>query len=343
MQEVDGKLDTGATAQRPWVQRLKSAASIAVGAGMFALAVYVIHRWAANVSLEDLETELAQISIVQILLATLYSFLSFAALVGYEWYAVKFIGRKLPLRTVAMISFCTQSVAHAVGFAIFVGATIRYKLYAAHHFTLLEVAKIQLFFTTTFGLGCLTLVGGTLLIEPGPLVSATEIPDHAWRLAGTGLLLVVAAILIWGTWFHRPIKVGGKPILLPSARVVLIQIVLGVTDLGFVALALHVLLPDSLGLDYFQTLGIFVAALSLGLVSHVPGSLGVFESAVLVLAAPSPDQVAAVIGALICFRACYYILPLLIGASLFGLHELRRALGLTTGPIGGDSRRPELS
>ena len=210
VQEVDGELTRRPTNGISWVQRLRSAVSFGIGAGMLALAVFVLHRWAANVSMAELANELAELTTTQILLATLFSLLSFAALTGYEWYGVRFIGRQLPVHSVALISFCTQSVAHAVGFAIFVGATIRYKLYAYHHFTLLEVAKIQLFFTTTFGLGCLTLVGGTLLIEPGPLVAATDIPGYVWRSGGSGLLMVVGAVLVWGTWFHRPLRVGGN-------------------------------------------------------------------------------------------------------------------------------------
>lgn len=307
-------------------QRLRAALHFAIGAGMLALAIWVLRRWAAHVSVDDLMAELAQIAPTNVLLAILFSFASFVALFGYEYYACQFIGRPITWVRAGIISFITQSIAHAVGFAIFVGATVRYKLYSSIGLNLFEVAKIQVFFTVTFGLGCLVLGGGTLLIEPYVLGRATGVDETWWRLLGLSLLAVVAAVLIWGTWFHRPIRVGGQVFVLPSARVTLLQIALGVTDLAFVAGALHVLLPAGLGLDYFETLGVFVAAITLGLISHVPGSLGVFESAVLVLVDPPPEQTAAVIGALIMFRACYYMLPLLLGATLFGLLEVRRWL-----------------
>ncbi|MCS6778491.1 MAG: hypothetical protein NZ555_02160 [Geminicoccaceae bacterium] len=307
-------------------QRLRAALNFAIGAGMLALAIWVLRRWAAHVSVDDLMAELAQIAPTNVLLAILFSFASFVALFGYEYYACQFIGRPITWVRAGIISFITQSIAHAVGFAIFVGATVRYKLYSSIGLNLFEVAKIQVFFTVTFGLGCLVLGGGTLLIEPYVLGRATGLDETWWRLLGLSLLAIVAAVLIWGTWFHRPIRVGGQVFVLPSARITLLQIALGVTDLAFVAGALHVLLPADLGLDYFETLGVFVAAITLGLISHVPGSLGVFESAVLVLVDPQPEQTAAVIGALIMFRACYYMLPLLLGATLFGVLEARRWL-----------------
>lgn len=295
---------------------------------MLALALWVLRRWAAHVSLEDLWTELSQIPAQNILLSLVFTFASFVALFGYEYYACQFIGRPISWFRAGIISFITQSITHAVGFAIVVGATVRYKLYSAIGFNLFEVAKVQLFFVVTFGLGCLVLGGGTLLIEPYVLARATGISELWWRLAGSALLALVAGVLVWGAWFHRPIRVGGQVFVLPSAKITLLQILLGVADLACVAAALHMLLPASLGLDYFETLGVFVAGITLGLASHVPGSLGVFESTVLVLVNPAPDETAAVIGALIMFRACYYMLPLALGAAMLGIIEARRLIAL---------------
>lgn len=308
--------------RRPW----RNLVSFLIGVGMLLLAVWVLRRWAAHVSLADLASELQAIPPGRIALAILFAFASFVALFGYEYYACRFIGRPITWFQAGIISFVTQSITHAVGFAVVVGATVRYKLYSAYGFGLLDVAKIQVFFVATFALGCLTLAGGTLLIEPYVLARAVGISEVWWRLLGAGLLGLVLAVLVWGTWFHRPIRIGKQVFVLPCARVTAIQILLGVTDLGLVAAALHVLLPAELGSTYFETLGVFVAAIALGLASHVPGSLGVFEGAALVLIDPPAELTAAVIGALIMFRACYYMLPLLLGAILFAVIEARRWL-----------------
>ncbi len=310
----------------PIGQRLRGLASFLIGAVLLGAALWVLQRWAAHVSLEDLRAELAALPGWRIGLAIAFSLASFVALFGYEYYACRFIGRPIGWGRAGIISFITQSITHAVGFAVVVGATVRYKLYSALGFGLFDVAKIQAFFVATFGLGCLTLAGGTLLIEPYVLARATGVAELWWRLLGGALLSLVAAVLVWGTWFHRPIRLAGQVITLPCARLTALQIALGVADLGCVAAALHVLLPSELGLHYFETLGVFVAAIALGLASHVPGSLGVFEGAALVLLDPAPELTAAVIGALIAFRACYYMLPLLLGALLFGVIEVRRWL-----------------
>jgi uncharacterized membrane protein YbhN (UPF0104 family) len=62
---------------------------------------------------------------------------------------------------------------------------------------------------------------------------------------------------------------------------------------------------------------VYVTANLTALISHVPGGLGVIETVVLYLL---PG--AKVIGALVAFRVIYFLIPLAIGAPLFGLCEL---------------------
>jgi uncharacterized membrane protein YbhN (UPF0104 family) len=308
------------------LQRLKALLSVAVGLGLLAVSAWVLKRWVAEISLEELAAELAALSLAAIGVSILFTGLSFVALVGYEYYAVRYVRRRLQLPLIALYSFVTQSVAHAVGFAIVVGATIRYKLYAPSGFSLFEVAKIQVFFMTTFGLGASTLIGGVFLLEPGPLEAATAVPDLAWRLLGAMILACVAGFVVLGAYFRRPIRLFGEVLTLPGAKVTLIQIALGIADLLSVAASLHVLMPEELGLGYLETLGIFAAAVTVGLISHIPGSLGVFETTVILLIDPAPELAAPLIGALIAFRGVYYMLPLLLGATAFGAVELRRWL-----------------
>jgi hypothetical protein len=63
----------------------------------------------------------------------------------------------------------------------------------------------------------------------------------------------------------------------------------------------------------------YVAANAVGIVSHVPGGLGVIE-AVLLSLVPGAN----VIGALVAFRAIYFLIPFLIGGVVLGVSELLR-------------------
>lgn len=305
-------------------QRLGKLLSAGLGVALFLLALWVLRRWLRHVTLEGLGTELERIAPGRIVTAILFTLLSFVALAGYEYYASRYIERPLPVWRTSLYSFVTQAITHASGFSVVVGTTLRYKLYALHGLSFFEVAKLQLFFSTTFALGTVTLVGGVLLVEPSVLAMATDIPAWVCRLSGAVLLLGLAALLLWGSFFHRPMRIFGQLIVLPTAGVTLIQILLGLADLTAVAAALHVLLPPGLHLQFGEVMGIYVTALAIGLISHVPGSLGVFESTVILLVDPDDAMTLPLLGALVMFRAVYYMLPLAMGAVVFGLTELAR-------------------
>jgi len=306
--------------------RLRQLASVCLGLVLFAGALWVLARWARHVTLEQLWAELVAIGSTRVALAVLFTALSFCALVGYEVYAVLYTGRRLPLAVVALYSFITQGIAHATGFAIFVGASVRYRLYGARGFHLLDVITIQVYFSTTFGLALATLVGLALGLDPEPLARAVGTGTLPWQLAGAILVAGVAVVVFLSAVLHRRVRVFGHPVDLPDLRTSLFLLALGVGDLLGVAATLHVLLPPELGLSFFQTLAIFVAAIGLGLVSHVPGSLGVFEGAVVLLVDAPQELAAPLLGALIAFRAIYYVLPLVLALLAWGGVELARLL-----------------
>ena len=91
-----------------------------------------------------------------------------------------------------------------------------------------------------------------------------------------------------------------------------------------VAAALYVLLPAELGLGYLEVLAVFMASIVIGLISHVPGSLGVFESAVVLLLQPTEAQTLPLIGSLLAFRGVYYLLPLVCGVVVLAVSEVHR-------------------
>jgi uncharacterized membrane protein YbhN (UPF0104 family) len=295
-----------------------------VGAAMFGLALWVLHSTLHRYDLADLQAELAGLTSYQVALAVLFTFLSFVALMGYEHSALTMIGKRLPLPKLALASFATQSIAHSTGFAFLIGATLRYNFYADRGLGIADVAKIQVFFTATFTLGVATLAGSVVMVEPWRLAEAIGLPPVLLRLAAGLALALVIAYVVWGAFFHRPIRWRGRVLVLPEARATLTQIFFGVADLLAVAAALHVLLPAELGLGYVEVLAIFMASIVVGLMSHVPGSLGVFESAVILLIQPTEPQTLPLIGALLAFRGVYYLLPLVCGVVVLTLSEMHR-------------------
>jgi uncharacterized membrane protein YbhN (UPF0104 family) len=80
------------------------------------------------------------------------------------------------------------------------------------------------------------------------------------------------------------------------------------------------LLPQSPAVDFVPLLVIFVTATLLGTVSHVPGSLGVIEAALLIGLPQFPKE--GLLAALLTFRVGYFVVPLLLATLALGLREL---------------------
>jgi glycosyltransferase 2 family protein len=94
-------------------------------------------------------------------------------------------------------------------------------------------------------------------------------------------------------------------------------------DLIFVALAMYVLLPAEPSVDLLDLIVIFVIAMLMGVVSHVPGSLGVMEAAMFI-GLPQVGKEDLLVS-LVTFRVLYFLLPLLLATLLLGLREFRSA------------------
>jgi phosphatidylglycerol lysyltransferase len=92
-------------------------------------------------------------------------------------------------------------------------------------------------------------------------------------------------------------------------------------DWSLAAAVLYVLLPSGLPFGYLSFVGLVGLANLGGLISNVPGGIGVFE-AVILLAVPDPSASAAVAAALIAYRLIYYLLPLVVAALLLGGQQL---------------------
>jgi phosphatidylglycerol lysyltransferase len=298
-----------------------------LGVALFALAAFFLHRAMAHLHYAQLIEALRQITPVRILLAIAFTAVSFMALGGYDWLALRIVGRPRSWGSAGLASFVAQSIAHSTGFATLVAGAVRYRFYVAEGLSLTEVAKVQALFGLTYCLGFASLCGVALAVEPQVMAPAALVPAWVWRALGLAMLLGVTAYTAWAATHRAPLRVFGRELPRVRAAPAVAQILFSVADLSAAAAALFVLLPPDAGISYFRLLGAYLPAILIGVASHVPGGIGVLESALLLLLVPEPEQVAGLAGALIAFRFIYYLVPLLLGSGIFGLAEAGRLRG----------------
>ena len=102
----------------------------------------------------------------------------------------------------------------------------------------------------------------------------------------------------------------GWKVTLPGGPLTLVQIVIGLADLGCCAAAMYMLVPDEPNLGFVTVAVIFVAATLLGFASHAPGGLGVFDAAMMVALWQFDKE--DLLAGLLLFRLLYYIVPFVL-------------------------------
>jgi glycosyltransferase 2 family protein len=297
---------------------------VVVGIAIAAIAVYALTHALKNVNYDEVFAVVRRTHSGLIALALLLVATSYGSLTLYDLLALRTIGRTdVPYRIAALASFTSYPIAHGLGAVALISPVIRYRIYSCNGLGAIDVANVCFLTGLTFWLGNLTALGLSLLIDPGAIGLFDYLPRELNRGLAAALLLGVVAFLAW-TWLS-PRSIGTRrwPVRLPSGPLVLLQIAIGVVDLGAAALAMYVLIPAGLNIDIFRLTTVFIAATLLGFASHAPAGLGVFDATIL-LGLGGEDK-EPLIAALLMFRLLYHVLPFVLALGLFGTVEAWRS------------------
>ncbi len=279
---------------------------------------------AAHISFEALVAALGSLPFTSLVSALAATLVSYVVLVGYDFLALRYEGTRVPLPTIFLASCCGYAIGNAVGLGAFSGGAVRYRVYSAAGLSPAQIARVVGFISLAFGVGVstITLLGIDLRAqEIGRLTGAP--PVILQLIAGACLALVLAPLAYWAI-SRSPIRLGSLEIKAPSASLIFAQLALASTDILAAAAVLWVLIPTS-QIDFLTFAAIYASALILGVLTHVPGGLGVFE-VVILAALGGSAPVSTLTAALLAYRAIYFLLPLLLSILLLAGFEMRHSL-----------------
>jgi phosphatidylglycerol lysyltransferase len=306
-----------------WRYLLIALTSVAI----LALVWTALSKLAGEVTYDDVVRELAATPWSAIAAAMLFTALSFAATSFYDLTALAYIGKSRPWPQVALTSFFAFAVGNIAGFGPLTGGAIRYRFYSALGLDAADVGKVVAFVAFTFGIGVAAVTSAGLIAVADVAAAPLGLPP--WLLREVGIAgLAGIAILGLASARGTGIRIGRFTLVVPPLRIFAIQLAAAGADIFCAATALWFLLPDiAMSLPGF--VAVYAVAVGLGLLSHVPGGIGVFEAVIVGIAGQSAP-VDQVLGALILFRAVYYVLPLIIAALTASVLEARK---IATGPL----------
>ena len=302
-------------------KRRKLAARLGAGASIFlvAIAVFVLSRTLAHLDLGEVRAVLARDLVAADRAGPGFTACSYLMLTGYDALALHQLKLRVPYRTTALGSFASYAVSFTLGFPIFTGGTVRYWIYSRAACRPGKIASLTVVAGVTFWLGMAVVIAAGLLVEAEPLSEINHLAVNLNRLIGLGVLAAIVFYLIWVSARPRRARWQGLHLELPGLGLTLGQMALGVMDLCSAAAVLYALLPSHEGLDFFTFASVYVFACLLGIASHAPGGIGVFEATMLKVL-PSPSQ-EALLASLLMFRILYYVIPFVLALALLGANE----------------------
>lgn len=321
--EADAAAEADAPQPRRWNWAwLGTAASVV----LFCVSLVVLYKIVATVSWADLRAAFTAASGEQIGIAVGLTAVSYLSLTGYDALALRQLHLKVPYRTTALASFTSYAVSFNLGFPLLTAGTVRYWIYAPKGLGAKKIAALTVIAGFTFWLGMGAVLGYSLMREAGPLSLIAYTTIKLNQGLGLAVVLAVAAYLAWVSIKRPSVRVQGWRLELPGFGVSVGQMIVGAIDVCAAAGVLYVLLPAGHGVGYETFLAVYVLAAMLGIASHAPGGLGVFEATILVALSSLPRE--SVLGALLLFRVLYYFIPFVVALACLGAYEIAKRITL---------------
>lgn len=297
----------------PWLKRILATV-------FFAAVAWLLVRYARGVDWGEVKNSLLELPRSVLLQAlalavtshTVYSLLD---LVGRHY-----TGHRLSKRKTMQVSFISYAFNLNLG-SLVGGVGFRYRLYSRLGLRYGQITRILTLSMITNWLGYVLLAGLIFTLAPLELPPHWKLDSEELRMLGVALLgVTVAYLTVCAFSRRRSWTVSGHEIDVPTLRMALAQLGISCTHWAFMAAVPWMLLQGQV--PYTTVLPVMLMAAIAGVILHIPAGLGVTEAVFIALLSHRvPEH--QLLGALLAYRAVYYLVPLIVGALLYLKVEMR--------------------
>jgi hypothetical protein len=297
----------------PWIKRV-------VGVGFVLVVLALLFRFARHVDWPRVKESMLELPRPVLMKAVLLAAISHLVYSLMDLVGRHYTGHRLTHPQVMQVSFISYAFNLNLG-SLVGGIGFRYRLYSQLGVTLANITRIVTLSMITNWLGYILLAGLVFTIAPMQLPPNWRLDSEELQLVGVALLafsVVYLALCAWSK--RRSWTIRGHEIELPTLRMAIAQLGISCTHWMTMAAVPWMLLQGQV--DYPTALQVLLIAAIAGVVLHVPAGLGVVEAVFVALLShriPQHD----LIGALLTYRAIFYLTPLLAGALLYLTVEMR--------------------
>ena len=303
-----------------WAERRRGPLVTLFTLAMLVAAVAALMRLAGETDYAAVVAALLAMPLWRIALAVALTGASFAVLTLYDLNAFRALGQPQPWRRIAPGAAAAYAVAQTTGFGPLSGGAVRMRFYTPLGVSPGDVARVVALVTAGFGLGLVGTAALAALISAPTAARLAGLPT-GFVVAGASAGLLACGLLVAAGGRRLRLPWGGG-VELPRPGILASQLAITAADLCTAAGVLWAFLPAG-SIDYLGFLPLFALALSLGILSHVPAGLGVFEAVLMAgLAGRAPP--ADLLAAFALYRVVYQVLPLAVAALGLAVAEARR-------------------
>lgn len=293
------------------------------GIVFFILAAIMLWWQLRNYSLSDIAHAVFDIPLRNLVLACLACLAGYFALSLYDYLALNYVGenKKVSWWKWMLAGMLGFAISNNAGHAVVSGGAIRYRLYTRWRIRGGDILKMLTISGFTYFLGCAAIVVIGYFLIPDEIFARTGGASLGINTLFAACLTVLVAYFSATIIFRKKsLKIGQIKFQVPSTKMALTQMILGITDSVLAGLVLYFCLIPFVDIPFGIFIGLFVIAQTTGVFSQVPGGIGVFES-IFLLALPDTVDKANIFGAMLAYRIIYYVLPLIGVGGLFFVYE----------------------
>lgn len=305
---------------RPTRHRWRRWALQGLTLAFFAVAIWFSVQFARTVDWREVGRSIAATPGPTLLAAAALAATSHALYACFDLIGRHYTGHRLPVPQVMAINFISYAFNLNVG-SLVGGVAFRLRLYSRLGLGVGAITQILTLSMLTNWLGFSVLGGAVFLFAPVRLPAGWGLGTVGFQVLGAGMLAASAAYLGMCLWSRRRwFRVRGHELPLPRARMAALQVVMSCANWSVMTGVIAVLLPGPQ--PFSDVLAALLVASLAGLLTHVPAGLGVLEAVFLALLSQHLPQ-AQILGALLVYRALYYLAPWLLAAAGYLLMETR--------------------
>jgi uncharacterized membrane protein YbhN (UPF0104 family) len=301
---------------RPWWPWLKRAVSTA----FFLLIGYLLVTQARSIEWSEVLSALQRYPLSATWGALALAAASYGLYSCFDLLGRHYTGHLLPTPTVMLLTFVSYAFNLNLGSWVG-GIAFRLRLYSRLGLALGVITRVTTFSMLANWMGYLLLAGALFAVQPLALPANWKIDALGLRLTGFALL-AIALVYLGACAFssRRSFSLRGHTVELPSLRLAGLQIAMGAGNWLLMAGIVYILLQHRI--DFFSVASVLLLAGIAGVITHIPGNLGVLEAVFFALLSHRMAQHELLAG-LVAYRVVYYLLPLLIAAVAYVAMEAR--------------------